>query len=244
MPKPHPDGVQHDDAGGGAPGGRGQVIHVATRCSFGRRVRRAVRGLRLGGIADAAGSQPATRSARRGGSSSCCAIRRWRCAGRCRVTEAKPAPPPRNPTSASPRFMLRVSLTDMDEASREVHRRLIALRSAPVPLPIPPEPSETTQIESARGGSAGTGSGPADSCAAAGAAAAGQAQSDDDRRRSEGAHPGRLRAASRSRSGSRSRARSHRRRQPCPGSRSRHGACARRACRARRTRCRPTRCRS
>ncbi|HXU06221.1 MAG TPA: PEGA domain-containing protein [Polyangia bacterium] len=73
--------------------------------------------------------------------------------GRCRVTEAKPTPvSSRNP--AVKRMMMRVALLEMDEASRAVHKRLIALRSAPVPLPIPPEPSETTQIEPARGGTA------------------------------------------------------------------------------------------
>ena len=73
--------------------------------------------------------------------------------GRCRVTEAKPTPvSPRNP--AVKRVMMRVALLEMDDASRAVHKRLIALRSAPVPLPIPPEPSETTQIEPARGGTA------------------------------------------------------------------------------------------
>ena len=71
--------------------------------------------------------------------------------GRCRVTEAKQTPgSSRNP--AVKRIMMRVALLEMDEASRAVHRRLIALRSAPVPLPIPPEPSETTAIEPARQG--------------------------------------------------------------------------------------------
>src|SRR6476646_7101345 len=80
--------------------------------------------------------------------------------GRCRVTEAKPTPVnSRNP--AVKRVMMRVALLEMDEASRAVHKRLIALRSAPVPLPVPPEPSETTQIEPARGGTApGTGAPP------------------------------------------------------------------------------------
>jgi hypothetical protein len=73
--------------------------------------------------------------------------------GRCRVTEAKPTPvSPRNP--AVKRVMMRVALLEMDETSRAVHKRLIALRSAPVPLPIPTEPTETTQIEPARQGSA------------------------------------------------------------------------------------------
>ena len=73
--------------------------------------------------------------------------------GRCRVTEAKPTPvSSRNP--AVKRVMMRVALLEMDEPSRIVHRRLVALRSAPVPLPVPPEPSETTQIEPARQGSA------------------------------------------------------------------------------------------
>jgi PEGA domain-containing protein len=73
--------------------------------------------------------------------------------GRCRVTEAKQTPASsRNP--AVKRIMMRVALLEMDEASRVVHRRLMALRSAPVPLPIPSEPSETTQIEPARQGSA------------------------------------------------------------------------------------------
>ena len=49
---------------------------------------------------------------------------------------------------------MRVALLEMDEPSRAVHKRLIALRSAPVPLPIPTEASETTQIEPARKGSA------------------------------------------------------------------------------------------
>lgn len=79
--------------------------------------------------------------------------------GRCRVTEAKPTPiSSRNP--AVKRVMMRVALLEMDEASRAVHKRLIALRSAPVPLPVPPEPSETTTIEPARGGTA-PGAGPA-----------------------------------------------------------------------------------
>ena len=73
--------------------------------------------------------------------------------GRCRVTEAKPqAASARNP--APKKVMMRVALLEVDEASRAVHKRLIALRSAPVPLPIPTEPSETTQIEPARQGSA------------------------------------------------------------------------------------------
>jgi PEGA domain len=73
--------------------------------------------------------------------------------GRCRVTEAKPTPvSSRNP--AVKRVMMRVALLEMDEPSRIVHRRLVALRSAPVPLPVPPEASETTQIEPARGGTA------------------------------------------------------------------------------------------
>jgi hypothetical protein len=76
--------------------------------------------------------------------------------GRCRVTEAKQTPATRNP--AVKRIMMRVALLEMDEASRAVHRRLIALRSAPVPLPVPPEASETTAIEPARqGGPAGQG---------------------------------------------------------------------------------------
>ena len=51
--------------------------------------------------------------------------------GRCRVTEAKPTPvSPRNP--AVKRVMMRVALLEMDDASRAVHKRLIALRSAPV----------------------------------------------------------------------------------------------------------------
>src|SRR4051812_28728794 len=71
--------------------------------------------------------------------------------GRCRVTETKPTPvSSRNP--AVKRVMMRVALLEMDEASRAIHKRLIALRSAPVPLPIPSEPSETTQIEPARQG--------------------------------------------------------------------------------------------
>ena len=71
--------------------------------------------------------------------------------GRCRVTEAKQTPvSSRNP--AVKKIMMRVALLEMDEPSRAVHRRLIALRSAPVPLPIPPEPSETTAIEPARQG--------------------------------------------------------------------------------------------
>ena len=68
--------------------------------------------------------------------------------GRCRVTEAKQAPvSSRNP--AVKRIMMRVALLEMDDQSRAVHKRLIALRSAPVPLPVPSEPSETTQIEPA-----------------------------------------------------------------------------------------------
>src|SRR6185295_2683016 len=73
--------------------------------------------------------------------------------GRCRVTEAKQAPASsRNP--ALKRIMMRVALLEMDDQSRAIHKRLIALRSAPVPLPVPTEPSETTQIEPAKHGTA------------------------------------------------------------------------------------------
>ena len=96
---------------------------------------------------------------------------------------------------------MRVALLEMDEASRAVHSRLIALRSAPVPLPIPPEPSETTAD---RAGAAGFGSraggqprsagaasrptgarqrGPGAADEGAAARAARQSQSDDDRHR-------------------------------------------------------------
>jgi len=85
--------------------------------------------------------------------------------GRCRVTEAKQTPASRNP--AVQRIMMRVALLEMDEASRAVHRRLIALRSAPVPLPIPPEPSETTAIEPARQAGSPGSAGSAGSAAAA-----------------------------------------------------------------------------
>jgi len=149
MPKPHGDSAQHDDAEGGAAGGRGQVIHVATRCaSVDEFVERFAAFAWEGSLV-----LPAATRLPIGTQGRFIIVLKDQTVvmrGRCRVTEAKPAPPARNAASAAPRFMLRVSLTDMDQASHDVHRRLIALRSAPVPLPVPPEPSETTQIEPAR----------------------------------------------------------------------------------------------
>jgi len=149
MPKPHGDSAQHDDAEGGAGGGRGQVIHVATRCaSVDEFVERFAAFAWEGSLV-----LPAATRLPIGTQGRFIIVLKDQTVvmrGRCRVTEAKPAPPSRNAASAAPRFMLRVSLTDMDQVSHDVHRRLIALRSAPVPLPIPPEPSETTQIEPAR----------------------------------------------------------------------------------------------
>jgi hypothetical protein len=151
MPKPPGDSAQHDDAEGGAAGGREQVIHVATRCaSVDEFVERFAAFAWEGSLVLPAASRLPIGT--QGRFVIVLKDQRVVMRGRCRVTEAKPAPPARNPAAAAPRFMLRVSLTDMDEVSREVHRRLIALRSAPVPLPVPPEPSETTQIESGRSG--------------------------------------------------------------------------------------------
>jgi hypothetical protein len=153
MAKPPADGVRQDDAGGGTSGGRGQVIHVATRCASLDEFVERFAALAWEGslVLPAAVRLPIGTQGR-----FVIVLRDQSVAmrGRCRVTEVRQAPAANNPSSAPPRFMLRVALLEMDDASRDVHRRLLALRSAPVPLPVPPEPSETTQIEPARAGAA------------------------------------------------------------------------------------------
>jgi hypothetical protein len=151
--KPQPARGRSEPASGGDTGARGQVIQVATRCTtldeFVERF--AAFAWESSLVLPAAGALPVGTQGR-----FVILLRDQTVAmrGRCRVTEAKPTPvSSRNP--AVKRVMMRVALLEMDDASRAVHKRLVALRSAPVPLPIPPEPSETTQIEPARhGGSA------------------------------------------------------------------------------------------
>ena len=78
-----------------------------------------------------AGPARGDRAARRhaGRSSSCCATRRWRCGTLPRDGgEAAPVSS-RNP--AVKRVMMRVALLEMDEPSRTVHRRLVALAARP-----------------------------------------------------------------------------------------------------------------
>jgi hypothetical protein len=158
LTNPHPgtpgQGPTEPVAGGDA--GRGQLIQVATRCAtLDEFVERFAAFAWEGSLVlPAANALPIGTQGR-----FVILLRDQTVAmrGRCRVTEAKPTPVnSRNP--AVKKVMMRVALLEMDEASRAVHRRLTALRSAPVPLPVPPEPSETTQIEPARqGGSAGSG---------------------------------------------------------------------------------------
>ena len=142
-----PESAPSDDAGG-----KGQLIQVATRCSTIDEFVEKFAAFAWEGslVLPAASALPVGTQGR-----FVILLRDHSVAmrGRCRVTEAKPQPAsPRNPDLK--KIMLRVALLEMDEASRNIHKRLVALRSAPVPLPVAPEPSETTQIEPARQGSA------------------------------------------------------------------------------------------
>jgi hypothetical protein len=153
---PHPGtpGQGRSEPAPGGDAGRGQLIQVATRCAtLDEFVERFAAFAWEGSLVlPAANALPIGTQGR-----FVILLRDQTVAmrGRCRVTEAKPTPvSSRNP--AVKKIMMRVALLEMDEASRAVHRRLTALRSAPVPLPIPPEPSETTQIEPARQGGSGS----------------------------------------------------------------------------------------
>src|SRR5262249_11910834 len=55
--------------------------------------------------------------------------------GRCRIAEVKPTGAPGG------RVMMRVQLLETDDATRELHRRLLARRSATVQPPSPPPPA-------------------------------------------------------------------------------------------------------
>ena len=150
-PTPHP-GRGRPEAQPTGDAGRGQVIQVATRCASLDEFVEKFAGFAWESslVLPAASALPVGTQGR-----FVILLRDQSVAmrGRCRVTEAKQTPvSSRNP--AVKRIMMRVALLEMDEASRAVHKRLIALRSAPVPLPIPTEPSETTQIEPTRQGSA------------------------------------------------------------------------------------------
>jgi hypothetical protein len=68
--------------------------------------------------------------------------------GRCRVTESLPAPG--NGNGGVRRTMLRVALLEMDEATRVLHRRLLAAQLPAVPLPVTQMVSEPTEVSAPR----------------------------------------------------------------------------------------------
>jgi hypothetical protein len=69
--------------------------------------------------------------------------------GRCRVTDAKPAPAGASGAGVR-RTMLRVALLDMDDATRAVHQRLIASQRPPVPIMVAQALSERTEVSAPR----------------------------------------------------------------------------------------------
>ncbi|HXT97556.1 MAG TPA: PEGA domain-containing protein [Polyangia bacterium] len=71
--------------------------------------------------------------------------------GRCRITDARPGPPKALGQSGGRPTLLRVALLDLEEASAEVHKRLLAQRRAmAVPVPVAPEPSDPTVVSETR----------------------------------------------------------------------------------------------
>ena len=72
--------------------------------------------------------------------------------GRCRITDARPGPPRALGPSGGRPTLLRVALLDLEEASAEVHKRLLARRRAmaAVPVPVAPEPSDPTVVSETR----------------------------------------------------------------------------------------------
>src|SRR5579862_2481213 len=137
------------DGGGGSRGGpgaaRGPLIHVNTRCESLEDFVEKFAGLASEGalVLPASGELPIGTEGR-------FAIRlkdqSVAMRGRCRVTDARPAPP--GPAGTGKRQMLlRVALLDMEEPSAVVHRRLLARRRATaVPVAILPEPSDPTEV--------------------------------------------------------------------------------------------------
>jgi hypothetical protein len=132
-----------------APGGaRGPLIQVATRCETLDELVAKFAGLASEGalVLPASGELPIGTEAR-------FAIRLKDqtvvMRGRCRVTDARPAP---GPAAAGTRpMLLRVALLDMEESSVTLHRRLLARRRATaVPTAIVPEPSDPTEVSPPR----------------------------------------------------------------------------------------------
>jgi hypothetical protein len=65
--------------------------------------------------------------------------------GRCRVLDVKPVPAG-PPLDGARRALLRVALFDLEEASRQVHARLLAHRRQAVPIPVTAGESEPTIV--------------------------------------------------------------------------------------------------
>ncbi len=127
-------------------GARGPLIHVATRCESLDDFIEKFAGLASEGalVLPASGELPIGTEGR-------FAIRlkdqSVAMRGRCRVTDARPAPSA--PAGAASRpTLLRVALLDMEESSASVHRRLLARRraAAAVPVHVLPEPSDPTEV--------------------------------------------------------------------------------------------------
>ncbi len=131
-------------------GARGPLIHVATRCESLDDFIEKFAGLASEGalVLPASGELPIGTEGR-------FAIRlkdqSVAMRGRCRVTDARPAPPAPAGVAARP-TLLRVALLDMEESSASVHRRLLARRraTAAVPVPVLPEPSDPTEVSPPR----------------------------------------------------------------------------------------------
>lgn len=138
-----------DRARGGVPGGapgvpRGPLIRVSTRCASIDELVAKFAGFASEGtlILPAAGALPIGTEAR-------FAIRLLdqsvAMRGRCRVIDVKPVPAGA-PVDGARRALLRVALLDLDEASRQVHSRLLAHRRQAVPRSTTAGESEPTIV--------------------------------------------------------------------------------------------------
>ena len=149
-PDPHvqSDPAHKDEAQGGAAAGRGPLIHVATRCtSVDEFVEKFASFASEGSLVlPASGDLPIGTEGR------FVILLRDRSVamrGRCRVTDAKPAPHGVSGAGVR-RTMLRVVLLEMDDATRAIHQRLLAGQRPPVPIMVAQSVSEPTEVSPPR----------------------------------------------------------------------------------------------
>ena len=146
--RPPPTGSA-DRARGGVPRGapgvpRGPLIRVSTRCASIDELVAKFAGFASEGalVLPAAGELPIGTEAR-------FLIRLLdqsvAMRGRCRVIDVKPVPAGA-PVDGARRALLRVALLDLEEASRQVHTRLLAHRRQAVPRPVMAGESEPTIV--------------------------------------------------------------------------------------------------